>query len=241
MTIHLKKQKLTYFSVPKVACSSLKRVFFKIENGFSFRVFEISGRRYGIHFFAPSIALSEIPAHKMTGHVKIAALRDPWSRILSCYASKVISARALHGIEFTPEQKALGMVAEPPIDNFVDLLPHYRDASQIIRHHSEPLSYFLGTNPAFFDQLFPLNRLPEMVEYVESITGKMLNLPHASKKTASYVTLSLDETERNRKKIEDAYAEDLEGSAPTCRAQAAQACSRRRFDSSLILSSIHSR
>lgn len=210
MTVHLTKHRLIYVSVPKIACSSLKRFFFEIENGFSFRVFKMNGRRYGIHGFAPSVPLSEVPEGKMTGHVKIAAIHDPWSRILSCYASKVVGAKVLHGLEFTPQQKKLGLVTDPSIDNFIDLLPHYREVSWNIRHHSEYLSYFLGTEPALFDRLFALSNLSEMVNYVATVVGKVPDLPHVNKKTAAKVTLSTEEATRNCRKIEAAYSEDLE-------------------------------
>lgn len=210
MPVHLDKHKLTYFSVPKVACSSLKRFFFQIENGFEFRPFRMNGERYGIHRFAPCIPLNKVDTGKSQGHIKIAVVRDPWRRILSCYADKVVGSKVLHGKEFTPEQKRLGLTPEPSIDNFIDLLPHYREASWVIRHHSAPLSHFLGSDPAFFDRIFSIKNLSEFTSYVADYVGEVPVLQHTNKRPADSVVLSSEEETRNRNKIDKAYSEDLE-------------------------------
>ena len=211
LTLHLSKYKITYISVPKVACSSLKRFFFEIDNGFAFRVFRTNGKRYGVHQFAVSKALVDIPPITMADHVRIAAVRDPWRRILSCYVSKVAAEKAgLNKVKFTPEQKKLGMVATPSIDNFVDLLPHYQAVSGPIRSHSRPLSYYLGHDPAFFDRLFPMSRLSEMVDYVADRIGNVPALPHNNKSSKTDLDIPQAALDRNKQKIEDIYTEDLD-------------------------------
>jgi len=210
MAIYLKKHKLTYISVTIVACTSLKNYFFEVENGFAFRSFRLNGKRYGIHQFAQSPKFSKIKPGMMAGHRKIMVVRDPWRRILSCYASKVVARKTLHQVEFTPEQKKLGMVTDPSLDNFVDLLQHYRTASFEIRHHTRPLSFFLGEDPDFYDRIFSINQLQQMIEYVATIVPDAPELQHLNKKTADKVDPSQAEIDRNRPLIEAAYAQDTE-------------------------------
>ncbi len=102
------------------------------------------------------------------------------------------------------------MVAAPSIDNFVDLLPHYQAVSGTIRNHSRPLSYSLGPDPAFFDRLFPMSQLPEMVEYVADRIGKVPTLPHNNKSGKTSLEIPQVALDRNKQKIEDIYAEDLD-------------------------------
>jgi hypothetical protein len=210
VAIHLSKHKLTYISVPKVACTSLKHFFFEVENGFAFKPFRLNGKRYGIHNFTQSRKFSMIKPKKMAGHRKITVVRDPWRRILSCYASKVVSGKTLHDVEFTQEQKKLGLVFDPSLDNFVDLLEHYCAASPVIRRHAQPLSHFLGKDPDFYDRIFSISQLPQMIEYVGTIVPAPPALRHLNKKTSDKIDISQADVERNRPLIEAAYAEDLE-------------------------------
>ncbi len=67
-------------------------------------MFRTNGKRYDVHQFAVSKALAKIPPKTMVDHVRIAAVRDPWGRILSYYVSKVASEKAgLNKVKFTPE------------------------------------------------------------------------------------------------------------------------------------------
>lgn len=209
MAVHLPNQKLTYFSVPKVACSSLKNFFFEIENGFPFQRFKMNGKSYGIHQFAKSERFSQIPREAIEGHVKIAVVREPSRRILSCYRNKVVGLKDLHRIKFTEEQKKMGLVADPSLENFIDLLPHYQSISWSVRHHSRPLAFFLGKDPTFYDRLFAMNQLPDLVDFVSRIVGDVPALRHANKTKSSNQALSQATIDSINRKIEDMYAEDI--------------------------------
>ncbi len=210
MAIHLKKHKLTYISVPKIACTSLKNYFFEVENGFAFKPFRLNGKRHGIHQFALSPKFSMLKSNKMAGHRKITVVRDPWKRIVSCYANKVVAEKALHKIEFNRAQEKLGLVCDPSLDNFVNLLEHYRAASLITRRHTQPLSHFLGKDPDFFDRIFSIDQLPQMTEYVATIVPNPPELRYLNKRTSYNKGLPQADIERNRPLIEAAYAEDLD-------------------------------
>ena len=211
MTVHLQNYNLTYISIPKVACTSLKHYFYELENGQSFTPAQ-PGNQYAttIHRHAKSIPFSNLDPHKMMGHKVIAVVRDPWKRILSCYADKVVHRKALHDVEFSTKQAALGMVADPSLDNFIDLLAHYRAASPLIRHHSQPLSFFLGTNPTFYDRIFSLRQLPELIEYIGTIVPDAPQIKYLNRRTAKKVSPSQEQIKRNRPYLEAAFREDID-------------------------------
>lgn len=64
----------------------------------------------------------------------------------------------------------------PSLDEFVSRLQEYREASNIIRHHTEFLSVFLGTDPHFFDRLFRMSELQEMAAWVNGVAGTSFQL-----------------------------------------------------------------
>ncbi len=208
--MHLPKYKLTYVSVPKVACTSLKQFFFQVENGFPFRPFMLNGRQYIIHTLAPCTKLSRTDPNLMADHTRVAVVRDPVSRIVSCYTNKVLKEKKLHQVTFSPEQKTAGLVAEPSFDNFIDLLPEYVSASRPIRHHSRPLAFFLGEDVTFFDKVFSIRQLPELTRFVQDRVGPVPELPHKNKSKGADLDVSRDEIERNRTRIETMFARDIE-------------------------------
>lgn len=210
MAVHISRYNLTYINVPKVACTSIKEFLFEIETGIKFQNFDFNGKHYGIHKFAGADEFSRIPNTKMDGHVKFAVVRDPWSRIFSCYKDKVVEKNELGKIEFTPEQKDFGMVASPSIDNFIDLLPHYRRVSKNISRHSQKLTHFLGNDPSFYDKIFNIKQLPKMVDFVQKIVGDVPQLEHLNKKSLRNALLTEEEIARNKKIVERRYAEDFE-------------------------------
>lgn len=210
MAYHLHEHRLTYISVPKVACTSLKSYFYEIENGKPFEPYRVDGTLFTIHKHAKSVRFSSIEPQKMVGHRRIAVVRDPWRRVLSCYADKVVHGGALDSVVFSSEQKKIGMVANPSLDNFVDFLEGYCAVSSMIRHHARPLSFYLGENPGFYDRVFALQELPKMIAYVERIIPRAPELRHLNRRTAEKIAPTQEQINRNRPLVESAYREDLE-------------------------------
>ncbi|SNS87821.1 sulfotransferase family 2 domain-containing protein [Tropicimonas sediminicola] len=208
MTLYLKKHKLTYVSVPKCACTSLKQFFFEVHNGFEFKAFDINGQAYGIHKLARSIPFEDLDRKMTRRNRTITVVREPVGRLVSCYANKVIDARLLEKPKAAQFLEQRGLTTTPTIQEFVRDLPAYQESSYTLLHHSRPLSYFLGRDPAFFDKIFPLRELSTLVEYVADMVGEAPSLPHTQKSTSSDVSKQL--TEEDRARIEEIYAEDRE-------------------------------
>ncbi|WP_068118022.1 sulfotransferase family 2 domain-containing protein [Tropicimonas marinistellae] len=208
MTIYLPKHALTYVSVPKCGCTSLKHFFFQISNGFEFRRFRLNGHSYYIHQFAKSVAFDALQKKQMRGHRKIAVVRDPVDRVVSCYANKVVDERLLERPGSAAFLEERDMPSMPTVGQFIQDLPLYQNAAPGIRHHSQPLSHFLGRDPAYFDRLFSLRELPDLCDYVRAIVGDVPDLRHSQKSRSRAAAAEL--TEADRQRVDEMFAEDRE-------------------------------
>ncbi len=208
MAFLLGSSKIAYFPVPKCACTSLKQFFFGVENGFAFRRFKVQGRDWGIHNLILSTPFEGTDHAAIETWARVAVIRDPISRLASCYANKVVSRRALAAVRFTPAQLEAGLNASPSFAEFLRDLEAYRAVSTVIRQHSQPLSHFLGTDPGYFTHLFTMGQILELVAMVAAQEGAVPELPHRMQSDSAGPIEALSPAERRR--IESAYAEDLE-------------------------------
>ncbi|MEM8740423.1 MAG: sulfotransferase family 2 domain-containing protein [Pseudomonadota bacterium] len=173
MTAVIEAHKLVYFSIPKVASTSLKELFFHVMTG---KPFEHDGR--GVHYEAfKTEAFYRHDHAAYAEYTRIAVVRDPIKRILSCYTNRVLQTGRL-----SPDQidmvaaERLGVTADPGIRKFILNLDKYRALSNSIRNHSQPTAYFLGPDLGYFHRVFPIEALGDMVAFLEERTGMALTL-----------------------------------------------------------------
>lgn len=95
MAAILDDHKLFYASVPKVACSSVKRMFYEIENGVAFDKIVANGKRYYVHHFYPGILRNTYPEARIADYRRLCLVRDPIKRFLSAYGNRVVFHREL--------------------------------------------------------------------------------------------------------------------------------------------------
>lgn len=209
MGVHLYKHGLSYLSVPKVACTSLKHFFFEIENGFPFKTYKINGVQRHIHNSGyPSRPFQKEVHPRMMDHWKIAVLRDPVDRVLSCYTNRVLGFRCLAEIDISEEDREKGIVRDPDLATFIRLLWRYRKISREVDHHAQPLKTFLGTDPGFYDRLYRMNELQQLVEDVENRVGPV---PKLRRMQRSGKPIGRDELNRRQlARISEIYAADYE-------------------------------
>jgi len=177
--ISIDKHAISYAPVPKAACTSLKLMFFELENGFAFRNMTRNGRMFHIHTFYPSTLFNASAAKAAAGHWRIAVTRDPVARLLSAYANRAVFYRELRRERLTAEAVAEGATPDPDLEGFIDRLEVYRAHSTSIRHHTDPQHLFLGRDPAFYHRLYQMRELSDLVRDVSMRAGKALALPHA--------------------------------------------------------------
>lgn len=209
MTVFLWDHKLTYVAVPKVACTSLKHMFFEIENGFPFRSYAANGTRKHIHNACyPSVTFDRLPHERIADHLRLTLVRDPVQRFLSAYGNRVVALRELSGKQAGVRLRKAGLRPNPSLSEFVDRLEDYRAASASIAHHTDPLTCFLGGDPGYFAEIYNLRNIETFRQRIEAAVGRPVAIPRLQTggPKLSPDDLSADE----RRKVEAFYAEDYE-------------------------------
>lgn len=176
MTVHLWDRQLTWVAVPKVACTAIKHAFFQVENGRAFQDYQANGRHVHIHDVYPSRAFHDLPQDRIANHLRLAVVRDPVRRFLSCYAHRVIYNRELSQAAAGPALAAAGLPANPGLDAFIDLLADYSAAVPSIAHHAAPQVAFLGPDPGYYAHVFPIERIADFSACAAAILGQPLRL-----------------------------------------------------------------
>lgn len=209
MTVHLFNHRYSYLSVPKCSSTSLKFLFFEIENGRPFEPYTENGTHWHIHNAAyPFVPFEDLPHDRIAGHRRVCVVRDPVSRLLSCYANRVVARGDLNTLDLSPELRAMGVVEAPDIATFIRFLPEYRALSPVVAHHSEPLSHFLGRDPAYFDRIFNTGQVDDFVADLSKVIGPV---PKVGRRTTSRSrSFGSQLTPEDRARIHDLFAEDLE-------------------------------
>jgi len=203
----LPAHKLSFYTVPKCGCTSIKNFFFEIENGYVFQPYRVNGQRITIHQVHRSIPFERLSTEGEEGYTKIAVVRDPVDRLISCYESKVLGGGHLKSEPVLRFLRKKRLTSEPDLETFVDNLAKYQRASKMILRHSSPLSMYLGSDAAWFDKLFDISEMDEMKAFVEKRVGKTANLPHRnlSKKKVDPSEIS----DGLRDKIRSMFKEDI--------------------------------
>lgn len=178
MTVFLWDHKLTYVSAPKVACTSLKHMFFEVENKRPFKAFTANGKTFYVHEFYKGHNFADLPHARIADHVRLTVVRDPVQRLLSSYSNRVVHHQELSQQKAGPALRKAGLLPDPDLGLFIEQLGAYCAAVTSIGHHTRSLVQILGRDPAYFDTVYPIERLDEFTTCVGQIIGRHLSLPH---------------------------------------------------------------
>jgi hypothetical protein len=166
--------KTSYLAVPKVACTSLKSMFFEVENGRSFEPYVANGRKVHIHNVYPSLNFSDVPKPRIADHARFALVRDPVKRFLSCYSNRVLHLKELSQANAGAALAGRDLAPDPDLGMFIDRLDDYRAASVSIRHHTNPLVTFLGRDPGYFAGLYRIEQIDTLIRALSDRLGRDL-------------------------------------------------------------------
>jgi hypothetical protein len=177
MAAILVRHGLFYGAVPKVACTSLKEMFFLLENGFAFRPYLANGAWRHVHNAVyRTLRREHYPEARIAGMHRIAVVRDPVARVLSAYGNRVVHHRELSAAAAGEALGARGLEPDPPLDLFLDRFEDYRAASEPIHYHTMPMVRFLGPDPGYFHRIYGMGALDRLVADVSERTGTALTL-----------------------------------------------------------------
>ena len=160
-----KRTRTVYFPAPKNASSSLRELFFELDNGFSFRKFEINGEPLDL-FWLYRNQEGFKPQSIPKDYESIAVVRDPIKRFLSFFKWGIIDGNcAVDGI----------ITINQLVENFERL-----QMSPKARFHLAPQTVFFGTDLSFFGRVFTVERLDELTSYLSERAGKAVALPRTN-------------------------------------------------------------
>jgi hypothetical protein len=193
---------LAYFPVPKNACSSLKAALFAVNEG---RAFEPRQRPDGTwmhihnHPGYPSWPITEAALADTAGLERLAVVRDPLRRLVSCYKNRVLhhgelSTRVVPAEEFA----RAGLQPDPGFDLFIERLAEYRALSWSIDHHSAPQASYLGSDRAAFRHVFAMDDLPRLEGLLSDRAGRAIRLPHMQRGGAEFPDPEITPATRRR-------------------------------------------
>lgn len=206
MPLLLPDHQLAFFFVPKVACTSMKALFYEIENGAPFVPFRVNGAMQHLHDFYSFQRFEKVRHRKIADWTRLAMVRDPAARVVSCYRNRVLAQKALVIGGAAAAVAAAGLDPKPDLETFVQRLPAYRKASPAVRFHTEPLSHALGENRDYFTRIYRFSEIQALADEVARITGTALTLPHLQTRGPEMSTADLSPPARAR--IAALYAED---------------------------------
>ncbi|KPA23699.1 Sulfotransferase family protein [Shimia sp. SK013] len=209
MTIMLPKEQVSVFTVPKCLSTSLCHLFFEYENGFAADNLTVSGKTIGIHTLYPTGPFRRTSKPSRNRFWRAAIIRDPVSRVVSVYRNRIVEGEILKRKSRIRDLRVFGgLPQEPDLETFVQKLDKYRASHVGVAHHLEPLSFFLGSDPSYFDAIYTLKQVPQFLEDLQSNLDRELP-PLRHLMTAGPKITVDDLSESGRRQIEKMYEEDL--------------------------------
>lgn len=209
MSIRIPKLKLAYFPVPKVACTSLKKACFELENGFPFKDFWVNGTLRHIHNIYESRPLRvEFQSSVNDFSHRICLVRDPIKRVLSCYSNRVVFHRELVKWALPPAALTAGLKPNPTLHEFIEHFELYRSVSVSIAHHTEPMTTFLGVDPKLYTRIYRFEEISEIGELFSALNGGPIRISHEQSEGPKFDPQDLSSHETN--KIRAFYASDYD-------------------------------
>ena len=214
--IHLIKYKIAYVPVPKNACTSVKSFLYRLQNNREFQVFEAGHKKFHIHNVMPTKCYEQWSSTNTFSGVDksntfiFAVVRDPLSRLLSCYKNRVL----FHNDIGKDKQayklcQQTGLSEKPDINTFVKNLDFYQRCCPSIQHHSRPQVDYLGHNLNFYSKIYPTDKInSELWNDLSDIVGESIPAPKIKLQTGGSQK-NIDElTSENSLKIKRLYAAD---------------------------------
>ncbi|MCJ9430234.1 sulfotransferase family 2 domain-containing protein [Kordiimonas marina] len=207
MPVVSNKYGLAYYSVPKIACTSMKHLFYFLDHGVWLNDVVGSGQKQNIH----AVVKGEMPFRRAdweaTAHLEsFVIVRDPIQRFLSAYANRVLHHGELDRWRIKNGSLSLRRAPRPSLEDFVDYLEDYQADSEAILHHTRPLRHFLGGDLSRFNHVFRIEELDQVVTFLSRHTGLTLTLPHSQTGGPKLTRDRL--SEKHLMKLRDYYAAD---------------------------------
>ena len=201
------KHNLTIYDVPKCGGTTIRSWLNYVETGDTLlkklpsgyvtqteaSYIRLDRKKYFIKWFEP------------TSGMKIAIIRDPIKRFVSCYKDKIIREAR--------DNKTYGWSVDKILEEYYTLPHHWRkhpsgESIGYLYYHFAPMVQHLGMNRSYYDQVFWLSEINTKVkEYLEDIWRVKLPYLHCRNQKN---TNPLNLTQKQENKIREIYSIDYD-------------------------------
>jgi hypothetical protein len=220
--IIIKKLKLGYQQIPKVASTSLFLWLYQCCEGDKPESKVLIKGRQREYFLKPEadsgVSLLD-NSHKdifeYEDYFRFAITRDPIKRFLSMYSGRVVNQRELsRQSKSATRLEDASLPFDPQINELVDKFDRYLENSTSIRHHAIPMMNFLGTDLTVYSRIADIGDIDIVINeirgyWVRKGMHKQLELSPA--KQSSGPKIGLHELHPDSfEKLLDYYKEDFE-------------------------------
>ena len=207
MSVILDQYELFYAAVPKVACTSLKSMFFELENGHPFAPYKVNGRMKNVHNIGyRSMLRDTYPEGRIANFHRVTLVRDPVKRFLSAYSNRVLHHRELSREKAGKKLRELNLEPNPDLDLFVEKHADYLEAHPSILHHTRPMVDFLGKDAGYFSKIYPMEDMDQFARDISDRVGKEVTV--GREQTGGRKFQLSDLSEAQTRKIRDYYETD---------------------------------
>ncbi|WP_380052786.1 sulfotransferase family 2 domain-containing protein [Falsihalocynthiibacter sp. SS001] len=184
MTVINEKDRIAYFSIPKVACSSQKRLHHEIIHGAPFEATR-SNENDRLHAVYKSEKFDRKAFTKLNDYWTYTMVRDPVKRILSAYSQKIVQKNeqlAETGTVLRPIEKLIeaGLNPYPSINEFCEDLSLYFKKSFMIKHHVRHYKFYIGNQLERFNRVYKIEETAQLEADLTERLGRKVQLPYAN-------------------------------------------------------------
>lgn len=170
-------QRMAFFFSPKSGGTSLRAFLFHAENGFPFRDYSVQGTRVDANMLAANFRFNRVDHEELKPFRRFALVRDPVARFLSGYSNRVLHYRELSIEAAGRDLLREGLPPDPDIATFVENYIGYLSCSRPMARHFLKQQKFIGADAGYFERIFRLEQLDDLVTFVNSECGREAKMP----------------------------------------------------------------
>ena len=177
MPYAIPSKKLVFFFCPKSGGTSLRAFLYHVENGFPYRESYVQGYKSDANSLIRNRRFRRAFQTNYQDFRRYALLRDPVRRFLSGYSNKVIAERVLSLEKLDERVPGHGLEPDPTLEEFVDQFADYFESVGTIGRHFSKQQAWIGNDPEFYEKIFRLDRVQELVDYTNNAFSSEAVMP----------------------------------------------------------------